>query len=202
MSRAVYRAARAEDASPAAPLVYASGPSAFEHLFAPDPVRFLERCFARDAGLFGFGNHRVAELDGRVVAVGAFYDARTLRARTPGTVAAIVRTFGARSPRVLLRGARIESLLPPPGSGELYVAHLGVDLSVRGRGVMHGMLEERIAFARGQGYRRMSLDVARANPARRLYERLGFRVVELRRSTMGHGAQRVPDHYRMELELR
>jgi ribosomal protein S18 acetylase RimI-like enzyme len=44
--------------------------------------------------------------------------------------------------------------------------------------------------------------VARTNPgAQRLYERLGFRVIELRRSAIGEGRLHVPDHYRMLLDL-
>lgn len=201
MSHALYRAACAEDAAQAAPRIHDSGPSAFGYLFAPDPVGFLERCFARDEGIFGFGNHQVAVLEDRVVAVGAFYDAAALRRRTPGTVWAILRRFGASAPRVLWRGARVERLLAPPRPGELYVAHLGVEPAVRGRGIMAGMLEAEIAQARRRGYRAMSLDVARDNPARRLYERVGFRVVGLRRSALGDERWRVPDHYRMELEL-
>lgn len=64
------------------------------------------------------------------------------------------------------------------------------------------MLERNLELARQRRYRAMVLDVARNNPdAQRLYGRFGFRTIELRRSTLGKGAQRVPDHYRMRLDL-
>lgn len=197
------RMGRPEDAARAAPLMYASGPAAFTYVFGERAIELLETCFERDEGLFGCGNHDVAEVDGRVVAVGAFYDEAILSDRTPGTATGIARVFGLRAPAVLLRAIEIAPLMPSPVAGELYVAHLGVDPALRGHGIMTRMLERRIAMAREADYRLVALDVARNNPgARRLYERLGFRVVELRRSRAGEGAARVPDHYRMELALR
>ncbi len=198
----VLRPGRPEDAAEAAPLMLSSGPEAFEYVFGPRAVELLEVCFEHDEGLFGCTNHDVAVLDGRVVAVGAFYDARSLAGRAAGSVAAITRFFGMGSPGVFMRGLLVESLMPPPGAGELYIAHLGVEPALRGQGVMTRMLEDRIARARASGYTQLALDVARTNPgARRLYERLGFRTIEHRRSALGEGRLHVPDHYRMILEL-
>ncbi len=181
----------------------ASGPEAFEYVFGPRAVELLDACFEQDEGLFGCSNHDVAVLDGRVVAVGAFYDASSLAARSKGTIRSVLRFAGRGAPRVFMRGVLVESLMPPPSSDELYVAHLGVDPEMRRRGVMTRMLEERIDRARASGFRQMALDVARTNPgAQRLYERLGFRVIQLHRSAIGQGRLHVPDHYRMVLALR
>lgn len=196
------RTGRPEDAARAAPLVYSSGPAAFDYVFGARALELLESSFERDEGLFGCGNHDVAELEGRAVGVGAFYDQAILRARSPGTMSAITRVYGLGAAAVLARAMWVAALMPAPAPGELYVAHLGVEPALRGHGVMTRMLERRIALARADDYRLLALDVARTNPgARRLYERLGFRVVELRRSTVGEGPARVPDHYRMELDL-
>ncbi|HEY8430637.1 MAG TPA: GNAT family N-acetyltransferase [Sandaracinaceae bacterium] len=197
-----FRTGRPEDAATAAPLIHASGPAAFTYVFGERALELLTSCWERDEGIFGCGNHEVAVLEKRVVAVGAFYDDAMLRARTAGTATGIARVYGPAAPGVLLRAVRVAPLMPPPVEAELYVAHLAVEPALRGRGIMTRMLERRIEVARASGYRRMALDVARTNPgARRLYERLGFRVVELRRSTVGEGPLRVPDHYRMELDL-
>ena len=52
---------------------------------------------------------------------------------------------------------------------------IGVAAEVRGRGVGRALLEELLATARRAGYAQVSLSVDRRNPARRLYERVGFR---------------------------
>jgi ribosomal protein S18 acetylase RimI-like enzyme len=49
----------------------------------------------------------------------------------------------------------------------------------RGRGIGSEMMRQLFAAARGR-HERVSLSVNRANPARRLYERLGFRGVTVR----------------------
>jgi GNAT superfamily N-acetyltransferase len=49
----------------------------------------------------------------------------------------------------------------------------------RGRGLGAQLLTELAAAARAAGFRRLSLSVETANPARRLYERLGYRMVSV-----------------------
>lgn len=52
---------------------------------------------------------------------------------------------------------------------------VGVRVGWRGSGVGTRLLEELAAASREEGYRRLSLSVDTDNPARRLYERLGYR---------------------------
>lgn len=52
---------------------------------------------------------------------------------------------------------------------------IGVAEDARGRGVGSALLDAILAVAREQGHRAVSLSVDRRNPARRLYERTGFR---------------------------
>lgn len=54
---------------------------------------------------------------------------------------------------------------------------IGVVATHRGRGIGSQMLKALIVSARLQGHAAMSLSVDPDNPARRLYERCGFRVV-------------------------
>ena len=67
----------------------------------------------------------------------------------------------------------------PPGYGfvapDMPELSIGVLAEERGRGVGGALLEALKAVAREQGYRALSLSVDRQNPARRLYERHGFR---------------------------
>ena len=59
-----------------------------------------------------------------------------------------------------------------PGTPEVAIA---VALDARGRGVGRALLEALLAQARDAGYARLVLSVDPLNPARRLYERCGFR---------------------------
>ena len=52
---------------------------------------------------------------------------------------------------------------------------IGVVAEARGRGIGGALLDALLALAREQGFRALSLAVDRHNPARRLYERKGFR---------------------------
>jgi ribosomal protein S18 acetylase RimI-like enzyme len=52
---------------------------------------------------------------------------------------------------------------------------IGVAAEARARGVASALLDAFLTLAREQGYRAVSLSIDRQNPARRLYERTGFR---------------------------
>lgn len=54
---------------------------------------------------------------------------------------------------------------------------IGVYPEVRGQGIGHLLLGGLIARARSEGVQSLSLSVAEDNPARRLYESIGFEVV-------------------------
>ncbi len=62
----------------------------------------------------------------------------------------------------------------PPGIG--FVLHLAVLPKYRGRGLGMQLLRDLAGTYRDRGIQRMDLGVTLANPARRLYERLGFRM--------------------------
>ena len=167
-----FRAATADDAEAAVPLIHSSGPAAFEYVFAVpgrgDARDFLMRAFVDGAGEFGWRNHRVGELDGRVVA----------------------------------RGLRVERVIQPPARGMHYLAHLGVVPDLRGLGIGRALVAHLVEQGRAQGKRRMVLDVATTNPlAQALYQRLGFAVAGERPSTLANARGSVPAHRRMELML-
>ena len=52
---------------------------------------------------------------------------------------------------------------------------MGVMAEARGQGIGGALLDALLTLAREQGFRALSLTVERQNPARRLYERKGFR---------------------------
>lgn len=80
-------------------------------------------------------------------------------------------------PRLRAR-VRLDMKVP---DGSHNIVELHVDARLRGRGIGGAMLEYAEGEASKRGCRRMSLTTHTANPARRLYERHGFQVVETRR---------------------
>jgi len=56
---------------------------------------------------------------------------------------------------------------------------IGVRADARGQGIGQALLQALIALAGSQGYAALSLSVDRNNPARRLYERVGFSDAEV-----------------------
>ena len=64
------------------PLIYSSGPLAFDYVFdignPGGSQEFLRFAFLKGGGEFGWQTHRVAEFGGQVVAAGAGFDGRTV----------------------------------------------------------------------------------------------------------------------------
>ncbi len=199
-----FRAATAQDAGAAVPLIHSSGPAAFDYVFALpghcDAQAFLRRAFVDGAGEFGWRNHIVGELEGVVVAVGAGYGGETALKFTLAAARQIFAHYGLRhAPGVIARGLRVERMMPPPARGMHYLAHLGVSPALRGQGIGRALIDELIRRGLQQERRRMVLDVAASNPrAQALYARLGFAVTGERHSTLANAQGTVPDHRRME----
>ena len=91
-------------------------------------------------------------------------------------------------------------VLPAVPDDAWYLQHLAVVDAARGRGVGERLLANAIERVRSDGYTSMHLDLFAENPALRLYERMGFRVIAetLVRPLVAHG---IPLHYRMVLAL-
>lgn len=199
-----FRPAAPEDAAAAAPLIYSSGPVAFDYVFTTrdggDAQAFLAYAFTDGAGEFGWRNHWVGVAEGQIVAVGAGYGARTHKAFTLAAARQIVSHYGMRRGLgVMLRGLRVESVIQPPSGDMHYLAHLAVLPELRGQGVGRALIDQLLALARDAGRRRIVLDVAVSNPrAEALYRRAGFNVVGERISRLANERGRVPDHRRME----
>lgn len=199
-----FRPAAPADAAVAVPLIYSSGPSAFDYVFTTrdggDAQAFLQHCFVDGAGEFGWRNHWVGVAGDTVVAVGAGYGADS---KWPFTLAAARQIIGhyglRRGLGVIARGLRVESVIRPPDGDMHYLAHLAVSPELRGQGVGRALIDRLVGMAREAGRRRVTLDVAASNPrAEALYRRAGFKVIEERKSQLANDRDRVPDHRRME----
>jgi ribosomal protein S18 acetylase RimI-like enzyme len=102
-----------------------------------------------------------------------------------GTGVHLARAAGARHATDLIRRGRVfDRLMPNPGRDVLYISVLAVAERWRKQGI-GGALVERVMAAAEWMRRSVVLDVGLENePARRLYERLGFRVSSIRETTV------------------
>lgn len=202
-----FRAAAAGDAERVVPLIYSSGPSAFDYVFSHDrpgrALAFLRFAFGDGAGEFGYRNHVVALAGGVVVGAGAAWDGRVALRFTMAAAVQILRFYGPfRAWGVIARGLRVERVIRPPKADEYYVAHLGIAEGLRGRGIGARLTRHLLASADPRRHRRAALDVAVTNPrAESLYARLGFKVEALRPSRLSSRYHAVADHRRMSLPL-
>ncbi len=198
-----FRQAQPADCSAAVPLIYASGPHEFDYVFhegAITALDYLAFVFPTGRGLSSYHRATVAVVDNEVVGIYVCHSSSEDAAVSRGNLVNILRCYGLRAGlRVLQRALRIGTVLPPPTPGSDYISQLGVSPSRRGQGIGTRLLQRQCERSRELGRRALELDVAAPNHgARRLYERLGFRVIAERAWKYGGD---VPDQQRMELKL-
>ena len=85
------------------------------------------------------------------------------RANYPGATLDVIEVDGERAGRLYVHR----------GAADIRIMDIAVSPEFRGRGIGTALIEELIAEARSSG-RRVSIHVEMQNPARGLYERLGF----------------------------
>jgi ribosomal protein S18 acetylase RimI-like enzyme len=198
-----FRAASPADVADAVPLIYSSGPAAFDYVFDSGGQRgaqeFLRFAYLQGGGEFGWRNHRVGEIEGQVVAAAAAFDGRTVLRFTMANALQILRFYGPiRAWGVIGRGLRTEAIIRPPRAEEYYLGHVGVRAELRGHGIGAHFMRTLLEGLDVNRHRCAVLDVAVTNPrAQLLYERLGFAVEARRVSALQNPRGRVADHYRM-----
>ena len=198
-----FRAATPKDVADAVPLIYSSGPSAFDYVFniggSRDARAFLSFAYLQGGGEFGWQTHRVGEIGGRVVATGAAFDGRAVLRFTTAGALQILRFYGPiRAWGTMIRGLRTETVIRPARAHEYYLCHVGVREEMRGQGIGARFMRHLLESLDPNRHHCASLDVAVTNPrAQLLYERLGFVVEALRTSNLQNRHGRVADHYRM-----
>lgn len=199
----IFRTATSDDATAVVPLIYSSGPAAFDFALVdathPSAAEFLIRAFRRRGGVFGYANHTVATSDGLVVGAGACYTCAMSFPFMLAAIGPIIACYGIRAGlRVIRRGTQLDRQFSLPEDHKSYIAHLGVAPKWRNRGIGRQLLEHFLARSRQEGRTHAALDVSVENPrAQMLYERIGFEMTEERQSLIPS----VPDHRRMEKSL-
>ncbi len=198
-----FRPATAADADAVVPLIYSSGPAAFDYVFgrgrAGRAEQFLRYAFAHAVGEFSYRSHDVAVVGGAIVGAGAVFDGRQTLRFTLAAAKQILGFYGVLSGLgVIARGLRVESVIRPPRPRELYLCHLGVAPAARGMGIGSALIGYLMERRQDALHDYVALDVAVTNSrAESLYLRLGFESLLLRRSRLSTAAATVADHRRM-----
>lgn len=127
----------------------------------------------------GWPHTTVAEGGGRVVGIiQAGHQTEEFRL-TPAVALLALRAFGpvrlVGVARRLRARARVQTHAP---AGAYHISELDVDPGLRNQGIGGALLKWAEDEAREGGYKVMSLSTTMDNPARRLYERHGFRITE------------------------
>ena len=109
------------------------------------------------------------------------------------------RHFNFRSLRLLIVDILDYFVLCDVGEGDLYVAEIAIDESLRGHGLGKHVLVETIEYARSKNLNRVILDADFRNAgAKRLYEKLGFKEFNQKRVKIASFERGM---YNMELVL-
>jgi ribosomal protein S18 acetylase RimI-like enzyme len=128
-------------------------------------------------GRQGWRQSTVAELDGKVVGV---LQSNIDFSLTPQLFLLAVQTFGVGLVSILPRLRARQRVEPDQPEGSYHISEFDVDPAYRNRRIGGAMFEYIEGVARRDGYAVMSLVTTTNNPARRLYERHGFRVAGTR----------------------
>lgn len=202
----LFRKARSSDVEAAIPLIYSSGPDAFDYVFcesSPDEATaFLAESFCRGRSEWGYQQHWVAELDGEVVGIGGLKYASQQFKFSLVAAREIFTYFRLAGFQVILRGLRTEQVIQPPKRGVALIYQLAVSPRCQGRGVGRQLIAHLVQQAQNRGVATAGLEVAEQNPrARALYESLGFTPVAQRNSELRSKYGWVDNHCYMEKSL-
>jgi ribosomal protein S18 acetylase RimI-like enzyme len=176
------RPARPADAGFAAEMVQLSMGRLAGYLFQEDPqsiLSILRELFMRDAGRFSLKITSLAECEGRLSGALVSCEGARLNRLNMATLPPLLRRVGLRrAVRMGWRAIRLPGGLEA-GRDEYYISNLGVHPSAQRHGIGSRLLAFAEQAARGLRLTKCSLIVGLNNlDAFRLYERLGYRVIE------------------------
>ncbi len=189
------RAATLADVKPAIALIRLSMGAEADWLFGQEPGHPTDEVLAE---LYRRGQNRVshdlcwvAEMDGRVVGLLLAYPGKLLRRLELRTGLHLAQIFGLPGTLRLARRQPVYGQLVEAEAEEFYVSNVAVSPDMQGHGVGAMLMTFADSLARSAGLPRCSLIVTFDNPARRLYERCGYRCVhsyEIPHPVIAHGS--------------
>ena len=203
-----FRPAEPTDVLDAVPLIYASGPAAFEYVFKVSEEKtaqeFLKYVFVRQGSEFSYDNHTcmIGE-DGYVIGIGAAFGSDRALGFTLAAVKYIFGFYGLWSGiKVIRQGLAIEKIITSPKGATEVLVHLSIQPELRGRGFGSKLIYHLIEKAKLKNRETASLDVSFENPkAMFLYKRMGFEVTKENLSNLKNEFSNVADHYKMHKHI-
>ena len=139
-------------------------------------------CALYQAGTLSLNTTRLAERDGRVIGVAILHVGESIGRGTFQTYWRVIRKQMGfwKGLRAFFGGVFANYAIArriPKGKDLVYIEALAVDAPERGKGVGKLLMQDALQWAQARGRARMALHVLQSNTtARRLYERLGFRL--------------------------
>ena len=166
-------------------LIYQSGPVAFDYIFnrthGPDVKIFLKNAFTSKQTMFSHQHHYIAMEQGQVLATLGIFERKQHDRTFFQNAKWIWCHYGIRS---IAKGLIFElKLVKPPKHNCLYLCHIAVTEKQRGKGIASELISFTESLAIKKGIKKLSLDVVKSNTgARKLYERMGFKIINYRPS--------------------
>jgi GNAT superfamily N-acetyltransferase len=176
-------------------------------LLGRDTATRLGSLFVHAGISISLSQTRVAVVDGRVVGVmecGHRDGSKLTPFRVLRLARAVLRAVWIIGPRGLLRairGYRRRAVVSFKEVSVFPVAELYVDEQLRNRGIGGALLAHADELAMQHGARRMCIETGITNPARRLYERNGYHVVDVKTDAEYERLTRSPGRVLMVKEL-
>lgn len=169
------------DAQTVAELIYASAPEMFGLLFGRAAVRSIQNGVVRSQNRFSHRYVQIAEAEGQIVGVATLIPATELHNSADDDS---IFDFWTRLRRQIAYRLILDRVLEQNyPAGSFYIANLAVQASHRGQGIGTQLLQHCIAQTAGADQLFISVDIH--NPrAQKLYESLGFRVVQTKTITL------------------
>lgn len=198
-----FRKATSLDAESLVPLLFDSGPEAFQYVFNTNKksaLDFLKYSLQKKGGEFGYGCHTCVLDEERIIGIGAEFSGENTFSFLIHNAWQIICFYQLSAFGVIRRGLQVEKVLVPPKKNVHYVAHLDILPEYRGKGVWSLLIHLFIDHATHLRRTSVELDVAVTNPgAKKLYENLGFVVQRVRKSELRRNGVEVPSYERMRL---
>lgn len=203
MADLIFRKATTEDTERIAEIMHSQpGPAIVGICGSVDRARKLGYAKARVEGAQGWESTFVGEAAGEVVILLQVRRQPGGLRIPPALALQALRIFGPIGALRLLSRVRTEQKVStgaPPGA--YHIAELHTHPRHRNRGHGAAALDFAEEKARQGGHRQMSLVTDTTNPARRLYERHGFHVVETRTDPDYERITGIPGRHLMAKEL-
>jgi len=191
------------DVDEAVPLIFSSGPPAFNFVFTNGKVTavdFLKYAFQRNGGEFSYDNHFAMLKDQKLIGVGSVFSGVRANGFMLSEIRNITSFYKIGAMSVLLRGLKIEKTIKPPTKNEISIAHLAINEKERSKGYGEKLVRFLLQEANKSDSNYYVLDVSEENPrAKQLYDRMGFIVHSHNLSSQKTEHGYIANHYRMHL---